>query len=1666
MKKRYILPGICLISCFFATAALAVEKVITFAPKPKGLEFIANKGQWQDPSLFHVGVKDCDIFLENNMVTYLLSDPANGDKIHEYKHDKTIAPVLKYHAYKMIFDGAKIPSRVNGNDPQSVYYNYLLGSDPAHWKSEIHPFSSVDYTEIYNGINIRFRSDNNRFAYDFTVSPAADPNLIRLRYTGTDGLKIKNGRLLIKTSLRTVEELEPYAYQEINGKRKKVDCEYRLADNVVTYFFPNGYDRSYPLVIDPTVIFATYSGSTASNYGFSATYDDAGNGYGCGEVFSTGYPIVAGAFQTTFGGNIDVGITKYNPTGTTAIFSTYLGGSNGDTPHSCVIDPSGNYVVTGVTSSNNFPVSLNAYHTTNYGGQDLFVTKLNAAGTALIGSTYVGGTGTDGGNTGNLNHNYGDSYRGEVITDNTGNVFVAGNTHSTNFPTTVGTAFQTTNAGLQDAVVFKMNFDLSSLIWSTYIGGAGDDAAYNVLLDNTQSHIYISGGTTSSNFPTSAGAYQGSYQGGTVDGFICRFVNGGSYTLEKSTFVGTNNYDQIYGIQLDVSGMLYAQGQSLGTFPVSPGVYSNANSHNFIIKMDNDLSTNLLSTVFGNGTTTLLAPTAFLVDSCSNIYVSGFGSVANMPLSPNPLQATVAGFYFIVLTPNMATLSLGTYYGVSGDHVDGGTSRFDKRGIIYQAICCGSQAFPVTPNAYSTVNGDAWNLVTLKISFDVMAVHAIASASPAAQGCAPLLVQFVNNSTSATSYEWDFGDGSPVSTAVAPSHTYTAGGTYTVRLVANSTVACVNTDTTYLTIIVDTTNIQSEFSIQVIDSCNPYRAKFTNTSVDTTNYTQYAWDFGDATTYNGHTPPTHTYPGLGSYNVRLIITDTTALCNGIDTMIHTVSFTTFNVDAIASIAGDTAGCSPFTVQFQNGSVNATSYTWDFGDGAPINTQTAPSHIYTVPGLHVVRLIAQSSSPSACKSKDTTYLNVRVDTANTYADFSFVITDSCNPYKATFTNTSPYTTAQTTYAWDFGDATTYNGATPPAHSFPAVGTYQVRLIITDTTTCNKKDTIIKPVTFTTFDVIAAAAATPDTEGCVPFFVQFQNNSTNATSYTWDFGDFTPGSTLTAPSHTYTLYGLHVARVIAQSNSPSACKTKDTAYVNIKVDTTNINANMSVSIIDSCDPYTVQFGNASSVISPWTQFNWDFGDATGFNGITPPIHSYPAIGTYQVRLIAIDTSTCNKRDTFTRSVTFSTFNVVAVASVQPDTAGCAPFVAQFASNSINADSYAWNFGDNTPLSTSANPSHTYTTKGTHLVTFVAISSSPSACKKRDTTYLLIRVDSGLVKSDFTPQTLDSCGPYRVKFDNHSQVPSPAAEYVWNFGDNTSSPGFTPPVHYYGGMGTYNVTLIVRDSTSCNKVDSSTKTVSLNSYRVKADFSHPDICGDGLMPFYNFSQFGQHWAWDFGDGHTDTLKLVSHVYDSGGDYNVVLIVTDPNSCNGADTVSSIVHVRYNTHADFDFAPVPPQKNQPINFTNLSTSASIFHWAYGDGITSTEKDPSRLYDWTGTFNVCLIASNVDDCPDTVCKDVGTLIQPLADIPTGFTPNGDGENDVLYVRGPGIEKLDLKIYNRWGQLIFETRDKSIGWDGTYKGQPQPTESYLYILQVTLREGGVVQKEGNISLLR
>lgn len=1164
---------------FFFLPAMAQQKD---AVPP--LIFVTNEGQWEQPFLYKGISPSADIYLEKGGITYVVGDGANPGKMHAYKElEITVPPVLSFHAYKMKWIGANENAITEGSKKQSFYHNYYLGNDKARWKGNVPLYGNIDYKELYPKINLHLSSEKGHAKYDFIVMAGGNPDLIRLAYEGLDGISINNGNLLLKTSVGVITEMAPYAYQYVNGELKEVPCDYKLSGNELKFHFPKGYDKTQNLIIDPTIVFATLTGSTADNWGFTATYDHSGNLYAGGIVSSLGYPTTTGAFQVTFNGGsagssmpCDISISKFNAAGNALIYSTYIGGSQDDMPHSLVVDNANDLVIAGKSQSTNYPVTAGAFDQLHNGGFDIVVTKFNATGTALLGSTFVGGAGDDGiniapgfsANQSTLKFNYGDDSRSEVITDNAGNVYVAASSKSATFPLTANAA-KSSLGGNQDGVFFKLNPTLTTLMYSTFIGGSSDDAAYVLTLDTAETHVYVAGGTTSTDFHTAVttGAWQSSYQGGLADGYICRFLNSGTYTLQKATFIGTTAYDQCYGLQTDLENSVYAMGQTMGTFPVSANVYSNAGSRQFLIKLDSLLGTASYSTVFGSGATNgpNISPVAFLVDTCQNVYISGWGaggispgsSTNGLPITNDAFQSTTDGsdFYFIVFSKNAMSLLFGSYFGspVKAEHVDGGTSRFDPQGVVYQAICAscgGGTGFPATTGAYSTVNGSPnCNLGALKIAFNLGSVNAVADANPNATGCAPLVVNFSNNSTNATSYVWNFDDGSPISNATTPTHTFTNPGTYDVMMVA------------------------------------------------------------------------------------------------------------------------------------------------------IN-------------------------PNACKTHDTVMLQIVVSDDTIHADFNFVLLDTCTNPRINITNTSAampgHTLANATFQWFFGDTNTFTGQNPGTHNYSGTGTYNVMMVMTDPDACNSPDTVIKPVVINQL-FLDASFVFPDTI-CMGDTIQFTNTSVNGTSYLWSFG--------------------------------------------------------------------------------------------------------------------------------------------------------------------------------------------------------------------------------------------------------------------------------------AGQG------------------------------------------------------------------TSTDPNAGYMFTAPGTYTIKLVATNPNSCNKIDSVEHTVTVNPNPTAAFAYTPIIPETNKPTNFHNQSQNAVRYHWSFGDGGTSTATDPVHAYNRTGSYQVCLTAYNAQGCSDKVCRTVSADITPLADVPTGFSPNGDGSNDVLYVRGYSIQTLDFKVFNRWGEMVFETQDQSVGWDGTYKGKPQEMDAFAFTLQVVFYDGTTFKKQGNVTLLR
>lgn len=837
--------------------------------QPVSARFIENKGQWPTNVLFGARLASGMVFIEEDGIRFNQYSPQALHGLHEHEHHKYKKEndSLAAHNFKILFHHTQHP-QVQTLHPYFDVVNFFLGNNENHWASNAKVYEELILKEIYPGIDIRFYEKMGHFKFDFIVHANANPNLIQFSCNNIISNIVKN-EVLMQSAIGDVYIQAPYSYQFENGNKQQISNRYTINENGFYIFSLESYNKQQELVIDPAVYFASFSGSTADNWGFTATYDDNGNLYNAGNVFGIGYPVTTGAYNTTFTGIVDVSITKYNSSGKGLVYSTYLGGTSIESPHSIVATKNKELVIFGTTSSLDFPTSANAYDKTFNGGTsvttdnvltysngaDIFVTKLNSSGSALVGSTLIGGNKNDGLNdeyiASKLFYNYGDIFRGEVIVDANGNPIIATTTSSTNFPIVGG--FQNIfGGGSHDAVVMKFNANLSALTWSTYMGGVGDDAAYSVQFDS-KGDLFITGGTQSNNFPTTNNVIHSTPQGG-IDGFLAHISSNASSML-ASTYIGTPQYDQCYFVQLDKNDNVFVYGQTLGAYPVTPaGVYSNPNSHQFIHKLNSNLNNTIFSTVFGSGSAnTDLVPSAFLVNNCEDIYISAWGgkinsvyspnnppgSTASMPLTADAYQKTTDGsdFYLAVFSQNAGSLKYGTYFGgpSSLEHVDGGTSRFDKKGNVYQAVCggCGGNSdFPTTPGAWSTTN-KSFNCNLAVIKFDVSKLTANINGNVDSVACVNEPIVFNNSSHGGVSYEWTFGDGTG-SNEFEPSHSYSDTGYFQIRLVATDPSGCPPTDTTFMLLHVFP---QVNMSVSPNDSVCPGQS----VTLTATGATAYTW---------------------------------------------------------------------------------------------------------------------------------------------------------------------------------------------------------------------------------------------------------------------------------------------------------------------------------------------------------------------------------------------------------------------------------------------------------------------------------------------------------------------------------------------------------------------------------------------------------------------------------------------------------------------------------------------------------------------------------------------------------------------------------------------------------------------------------------------------------
>jgi hypothetical protein len=1162
---------------------LLLISIKAFSQSNQGLRFIQNKGQWNADIDFQAQVPGGRLGVSAKGFSVLLLDMeemehrhlASHEAINESNGQPSTEPI-NGHYFQINLLGSNQHAKKIVERPLDGHSNYFIGNDSCRWAMNALAYASILYQNVYDGIDFRVSSIGNNLKYDFIVRPGADPSQIKIEYCGVDDVEKINDVLEIKTMVGSLTELKPFSYQVNDQIKQTVPSEYHLQHNTVSFSFPADYDECSTLIIDPLLIFSTYSGSTADNWGSTATPGEHGTLYSAGVTHqSLGgfFPTTTGAFQTSNRGIFDMAIIKYDSAGTRFLYATHLGGVNNDSPESLVVDKtSGDLIALGISSSPDYPTGANSFDKTfNLGTTifnrvldtndqwDIVITRLSPNGDQLVGSTFLGGSGNDGLNLpkqsgGPLVVNYGDEMRGDVITDETGNVYISSVTSSNNFPIVNG--FDNSfNGGTTDGVVAKLSPDLSSIVWSSYLGGSGFDAAYSIKFDNNKNMV-LTGGTTSTNFPITAGAYQTVFNG-IVDGWLARIAADGS-AIMNATFTGTISFDQVYFVDLNASGSIFCYGQTAGHMPTTPGVYNNANSGQFLQKFSPDLSTLEFSTIFGSGSSSGLiipniSPTAFLVNDCNNIYMAGWGGFVNsslstgfwqsttngMPITSDAYQKTTSGsdFYFMVLNGDATQLVYSTYLGgnSSKTHVDGGTSRFDKYGIVYHAVCSGcafgnpsgqsTSDFPTTPGAKSRLNSSP-NCNNAAFKFDLSSLRAMFQTNsldltiPGFNNvCYPDSIVFQNLSTGGKTIVWDFDDGTVVTQQDTDPksliHQYQQTGQYHVKLKITDLSTCSQTDSTIKVI--------NYFKPNIIVGKGAIVCEGKSFQLTATGGASYKWTSSDGTFSSTEPSPVILPKNGASYYITVVDANG---CTKKDTVLVGViknvraSFQTYDLNF--SKPGYNNVCYPDVIRFKNLSTNGDNFIWNFDDGTLLPKTKSDTisvvHGFKQEGIYKVKL--KAINLNTCNKADSV-----TKTINYFKNKIKVGDDVEICEGATYQLTAP---GGSVYAWSTADHT-FSSSNPSPIVQPKSTTHYF-VTSTDANGCVKKDTI-QVVVLNKVDLKWQYRLKGNCIDRPSIIVQNQTPPVDSVIFRFDFGDGTITEE-TEVEHVYKEDGFYPLKFIAQ------------------------------------------------------------------------------------------------------------------------------------------------------------------------------------------------------------------------------------------------------------------------------------------------------------------------------------------------------------------------------------------------------------------------------------------------------------------------------------------------------------------------------------------------------
>ncbi|MFT7209531.1 MAG: PKD repeat protein [Flavobacteriales bacterium] len=1046
--------------------------------------------------------------------------------------------------------------------------------------------------------------------------------------------------------------------------------------------------------------------------------------------------------------------------------------------------------------------------------------------------------------------------------------------------------------------------------------------------------------------------------------------------------------------------------------------------------------------------------TAFTTFGCSapdTVYVTVFpGAQASFIDNSNPPGC--APFMAIF---NNTSVGADSYFWNLGD---GNTTTETSPTHLYENETGFVQNFDVTLIAYKN-NGCNDTAMTNVIVYPTPDYNFSVIPDSA---CSPLVVimPFIQG---INTFDWDFGDGSTNSSFATPTHIYENVTPnqleYTITLIGTSAFGCV--DTSYANVNIDP-QPTAQFTSSVTTGCSPLEATFENTSIQADSY---IWIYapGD-TSYTSDPIHQHTFSNTTNqtltFNVELIAVSDDGC---VDSFIIPIQV---YPEAEAAIFDPGDGCHPYTINFFNTSNNADEYQWDFGNGL-ISLDENPTTILQNPGETDSTYTVQLFVTSADGCTDITSLDIVVH-HQPDSDFNMSQDEGCHPAPGTLFNNS---TGATSYLWDYGDGSQSDTvALEHDHEFTSVSASPVTYNVTLTAITDFGCTNQSSLPYTVFPLITSGFDASD-DGCSPLTVLFNNESLGASNgFEWAFGDGSV-SNQTNPTVTFinnsgqdTTYN-----VMLVAESIYGCV--DTSYFPVNVFATPI-ALAAIDTTLGCYPLDVVFEN-NSIGADTYQWVYGTGDVSN---VADPLHTYiyynfgEAPVFYNITLNAYTNSGCSSSDQLIVEV-----QPPLVADVDGNLTGCSPLTVQFENNSEGAISYFWDFDDGN-THTIPEPQHMFfnDTQDDILFEVIMVAEGYTGCF--DTAYVNVTVFA-TPNAQFTAQPqLQAFPDTDIDLTNESSAGA-SAEYIWDMGDGTILSGDNPGNYDYGTYGTFTITLTI-DNGACQ--DMYEQIIEITPPPPIAAFLGPASgCAPLVVNFQDLSEYALAWSWNFGDGGTASVSNPSYTYYAPGTYTVTLTVEGLLAGTSDTQVqTAIIEVYPQAIAAFSITPdevsIP---SDPIYTINLSQNATTYIWDFGDGTTSTEYNPIHYYQNEGYYTVELTANNQYNCPTTYvlvdavyAQEEGEISFPNAFTPTSesnggvYNPNGFS-NDVFFPIHKGVEEFQLQIFNKWGELLFESTDVNIGWDGHYHNVICKQDVYAWKVKAKFVDGEEFLKAGDVTLL-